>query len=115
MTELDLRGKWKHIPVWLVEDDRFLGLSLAARGVLLSLWTVCDRWGRGRGTALAVKRAIGALESTTAEVEQALGECVASKLVVFAGRDADASYQVDDYGRGGPVNALQNPTRSGSM
>ena len=70
---------WSFTPQRLMNEDAYLDLAWADRGILLSLYHRCDKWGRGPGGLRALAALIGVDRDGLTEAMERL---FASRLVV---------------------------------
>lgn len=103
---------WSFVPQRLMHVEAFLELSAADRGLLLSLYMRCDRWGRGPGGGRALAALVG-LDRTV--VQEGLGRLLASGLVEAVGGDWALPRYDEDAAPAGVIRRRVAPSEFGGV
>jgi hypothetical protein len=105
---------WSFVPTSLLSSEAFLDLDMGDRGLLLSLYLACDRWGRGPGSARSIALAVGSLD--VRDIEERMRRLAAAGLVLWdpphawelVGHDEQAPAEVT---RRRPPSLFPSPSR----
>lgn len=101
---------WSFVPQRLMSEDAFLELSPADRGILLSLYLRCDKWGRGPGGLRALATLLGVDRAGLAE---AMGRLYAAGLVESLHGDWQLVRYDEDAKPVGVLKRRQTPSAFG--
>lgn len=99
---------WSFVPQRLIADERFLELSMPARGVLYGLYHRADRWGRGPGDKMSLRVLLGIVDGydATPALEQ-IGAAGLASVYVLDGR---RYWQLERYDEDCPADMIRKRT-----